>query len=268
MKIIWLSPNRLVLRGPEKDSEFERVEYDLSGPPVFDEIVLSTSGCFGTCPVMDILVRSNGDVYFYGIRFTDTTGYFHSKISPERFNEVEKEFRKADPLTLEPEYAVDHTDDEYISTTFIKDSVILTSVRDYGGAGPDELVWAYPKLRDLDQELNFILIDSAKCNFRRPFRSAWFAKDQTELGLLQSEAFLLSVYLNHARQVETIPVTKLDYKLTVWIDNENDEPRISTDGRYYKVEYRDEHSRLLLDIGFNFLERNRKIDKFTPMENR
>ncbi|HMJ69764.1 MAG TPA: hypothetical protein VK508_12760 [Cyclobacteriaceae bacterium] len=160
--------------------------------------------------------------------------------------------------------------------TFINDSHVdtkqehfkITNVenaeeRDYGF----ELVWAYPYLRYLSQKLDLMGADTGKCNLKQPFTWATFEKGDDNATLTQSESFLLSFYLNQAKQVELLSDETLEYKLQTessLSENENS-PEILTNGRYYRVKYKENPHRFF-DIGFNFLAANAKILEFKEKE--
>ena len=77
-----------------------------------DAIALSSSGCFGTCPIVNIIIESNGNVTFYGERYVDKLGFYEGQISKENFLKISDEFSKAGIETLDQNFAVGHTDDE------------------------------------------------------------------------------------------------------------------------------------------------------------
>jgi acetamidase/formamidase len=65
-----------------------------------DEITLTRSPCFGTCPVYQVTIASDGTVTFEGRRFTKTTGTASGKISPNDFRKLVSEFEKINYFSL------------------------------------------------------------------------------------------------------------------------------------------------------------------------
>ncbi len=41
--------------------------------PVFDAIIVSTSGCYGTCPINNTLIKADGSILFFGEHYVDIT---------------------------------------------------------------------------------------------------------------------------------------------------------------------------------------------------
>lgn len=264
--IVSLTDSSFILRTEQGDRKYRRFEYNPGNDPVADRIALSTSGCFGRCPIMNIIIGSNGDLFYCGERFVDKTGYYRAKITKEQFDAIEREFRKVDLAKLKGEYRVNHTDDETVTTTLVKNKSIVRSVYDYGEVGPDELVWAYPRLRYFWEDVELKAVDSTQSNLYHPFTSALFELADQECALIKSESFLLSVYLNEAPRVAPVDASRLIYELKSWGMRWGMlEPAIRTDGRYYQVTYKDRPS-YTIDIGFNFLEVNSKVKAFKKIE--
>ena len=63
---------------------------------VFDSIYFSSTGCMGTCPILEIAFNKYGDIRFFGERFTSKIGSFVGKLSQswiERFTQLLKKNR-------------------------------------------------------------------------------------------------------------------------------------------------------------------------------
>ncbi|HRG09181.1 MAG TPA: DUF6438 domain-containing protein, partial [Cyclobacteriaceae bacterium] len=241
--------------------------------PLFDAISLSTSGCFGSCPIINIIIDSTGNVLFFGEMYVSKIGFYEGKISKDKFIAIEKEFRKAQILDLKRKYSASWTDDETISTTFIKQNEIKKTIEDYGRTGPDELVWAYPSLRYLFQDITLEKIDSTKIPPYLNLHFFRFEKGDQILALTQSESFLLWNCLRKGSLVQTNFDGKYNMNFTrnyTWapsydeLDNayneqaENKVKNIVTDGRYYTFILHGQQS-LTIDIGFDFLSKNKTL---------
>jgi hypothetical protein len=242
----------------------------------FNEIALSSSGCFGTCPIMNIVVDSTGSVIFYGERYLDKLGFFEGKISIETFNKIKGEFKNASIEKLEQNYSVNWTDDQTISTTFVLNNEFVNSIQDYGEAGPAELVWAYASLRYLFESLELKRLDSTKVPFYLDLHYFRFEKENQVCDLTQSESFLLWNYLRKGTLVETKAPSKYrigfirNYTWAPHFD-EMDDPYnkraeeqvrgITTDGQFYTFDILGQRE-VTIDIGFNFFDRNRKFLSF------
>lgn len=274
-KIAKLTSDSLILIDAEGQRQvFLRHEYHINSEPLFDQISLSTSGCFGSCPIINIIIDSTGHVLFYGEMYVSKIGFYEGKISKDKFKAIEKEFRKAKILDLKKEYSASWTDDETISTTFLKQGEIKKSIEDYGRTGPDELVWAYPSLRYLFQDIALEKLDSTKIPPYLNLHFFRFEKRDQVLSLTQSESFLLWNYLRKGSLVQANFDGKYNMAFTrnyTWapsydeLDNayneqaENKIKNIVTDGRYYTFILHGQQP-LTIDIGFDFLTQNKKLN--------
>lgn len=81
----------------------------------FYKIVISSSGCYGICPVSSILIDKSGEIIFEGEYYTTNIGLYKSKISKVKFDEIIESFQKANWINLKNSYEASHTDDESIT---------------------------------------------------------------------------------------------------------------------------------------------------------
>jgi len=154
-KIISLKNDTLILENYDSVYTYyirkPKTNYDLSK---IDKIIVSSSGCYGSCPISKTLISSDGKVEFYGFRFNTKQGIYEANISSVEYNEILNNFMKANILELKDRYIANHTDDESITITFMKKDSIVKSIIDYGKEAPSELIQAYTPIRYLYQKLN------------------------------------------------------------------------------------------------------------------
>lgn len=246
------------------------------GSTNIDAIVLSSSGCFGSCPIINIIIDSTGHVIFYGERYVDKIGFFEGQTTKEQFDRIRYEFSQAEIQTLKESYSINWTDDETISTTFVYRNQIIKSVEDYGEAGPDALYWGYSLLRYLFQDLELKQLDSTNVPVYLNLHYFRFEKGDEICDLTQAESFLLWNYLRNG--VSTRVKTSYRYQLGfvrnyVWApgydemedpykDSEEEKVKsIVTDGRSYTFDIVG-HDKVTIDIGFNFFEENHRTLEF------
>jgi hypothetical protein len=255
----------LVLRDSLQEHVYKRFDYPQDKPHQLDQIVLTTTGCFGRCPIINVSISSNGDVIYYGERFVSDIGYFTAKLHPGKFEEIEKHFGWANYDTLSQYYTKRITDSETISTTFIKGNEIVNSVEDYAhSSGNRYLNWAYSDLVHLAEQLDLTRLDSTKIPFHYSLSTVEFTTDTEAWRLKKSETFLLWNYLLKADTVNAIPGPK-QYDLNYYSNLDNRSVTIKTDGRLFRIP----NGKVLftLDIGFNFLDQNPKFVHFARTEN-
>jgi hypothetical protein len=69
-----------------------------------DQITLERTACFGTCPVYQLTIKSDGSVTFDGHRFTKTIGSATGKINQADFRALVSEFEKINYFSLPDAY--------------------------------------------------------------------------------------------------------------------------------------------------------------------
>jgi hypothetical protein len=159
-EIVSLKADTLCLKvSSEWILKFKRKIYDFENKDSFDKVIISSSGCYGSCPVGSILIDKSGEIVFEGLGYTTELGLYKSKITKVKFGEIVKSFQKADWKNLKDEYEAGHTDDERISIVFIKNNKIIKAISDYGHESPEEFIWAYQPLRYMYQQLKLQKID-------------------------------------------------------------------------------------------------------------
>ncbi|MDM1046027.1 hypothetical protein HX004_14450 [Myroides sp. 1354] len=244
---------------------YKKLTYNLDIVPDFDQIIYSSSGCYGTCPILDISVTKEGYVLFQGEGYVKSLGFYTGHLDRQTTQTIFDKFRKANPLVLENSYAVDHTDDETLTTTFIQNGKIVKTIHDYGMAGTKELIWAYMLLSNIHDvmKLDPLPYDEP---FYPKLHSFSFKRDNLVLPLAKSESFYLWTALKKAKQVDKAFDSKYKLVFTDNLDYWGPDPNearthkyeiksIVTDGQFYKFEFEDREA-ITYDLGYNFLERN------------
>jgi hypothetical protein len=237
----------------------------------FDQIVFSSSGCFGSCPIIDISINLKNEVYFQGEGYVNPLGFYKSKVDSAKTNFIFSKFGKVNFDSLSNNYAVGHTDDQRITTTFIKDGKIIKTVSDYGKDGPKELVWAYIPISNLYSQIELDSLDNNEL-FYPKLNYYTFEKDSLILRLKKSESFFLWTEINKS----TIVDEKFESKYSIGNrgnytyfgpDPNKDNKRkyyietIETDGQFFRFSFKGQKS-ITYDIGYNFIQRNYKETDF------
>lgn len=251
-----LKKDTLILVSKDNDiSKWIKNQNPINKSKIFDKIIVSSSGCYGSCPVEDILIDSSGEIIFNGEDYSDNVGCFTAKTKKEEFVEIENDFQKADWYNLKNEYIASHTDDQTTSVTFIKNNRIVKTISDYGYEAPVEFFWAYREVKQLHQKIKLQKITNTDLLF--DIYRADFEDKNTFLRLTKSETFFLKNLLFNAKKVEKQNVNK--YKLRYWVNDS--EKAILTDGRFYTFKTKD-GKEITLDLGFDFLKENGFLNKF------
>jgi hypothetical protein len=223
---------------------------------------VSTSPCFGSCSIGSTSIDNQGNFIFYGQGFTKKEGLFVSKTNKELYKRIERNFKKADIDTLYEKYAVNWTDAQTVTVTFIKDNKIYKTISDYGRKAPREFYWAYTPVSLLYQKLNLKPFVTTEQN-EFPMSYTCFENKGKICCLEKSESFYLFTEICKSKEVHATFEKK--YVIEYW-ETENIKKKILTDGRYYQLEKKDKT--IIFDLGYNFLERNNLLKKFrTKTEN-
>ncbi|MEP5935353.1 MAG: hypothetical protein ABJ218_09555, partial [Winogradskyella arenosi] len=180
-------------------------------------------------------------------------------------------FAQANIDSLERNYAVGHTDDESITTTFIKNGRIIKTIHDYGQAGPKELIWAYVPIQNLYTEIELGTLENDMPYYPK-LHYYTFKKESTILRLEKSESFYLWTEIKDAKIVNTKFNSKYSIgfrrNYTFWGADPNEKRKqlyelknIESDGRLFKFSFKDQKS-ITYDLGYNFIKRNFKETDF------
>jgi hypothetical protein len=252
---IWeLTPNLLKFGANNATSTFVRIIKPAVKAPDFDKIILSTSGCFGSCPMSSIIINSNGTVIFDGLSFTTLKGLYSGTIPRTKYDQLQNNFKKMNFDSLDNEYTSGITDNQTICTTFVKNGKIYKSVSDYAQMAPLVFRFAYVPLENLYQQIPLKIISAPKSiqNFNVAMNATFFNGNKV-LRLKQSETFLLLDYLRMGK------IIKNDFKprFTFELQPFSSSGKANTDGRYYTF-FVNGHQKTI-DIGFNFYDANISI---------
>ncbi|NJO24576.1 MAG: hypothetical protein HC867_00540 [Bacteroidia bacterium] len=198
MKILDISSDTIsFLKNNGDTSKYAKLYYPVNDNVLFDELVVSSSGCLGECPINNIIINKSGKIIYYGEKYNKKNGSYTSFISNEQYNQIEMSFRKADVTNLNENYIAGHTDDVTVSLTFLKDNKIIKSIIDYRNEAPTQLYWAYMPVRNL-----YSLIKLDTISFAQPLIgsvSDMIFNLLLSTSLSQSEAFYLCNLLRQSK---------------------------------------------------------------------
>lgn len=232
-------------------AKYARAQYKINPTENYDQIIVSSSGCYGSCPISNISIEKNGNILYYGQDYNTQNGFFQSKITQTQYEEIQTSFKKADIINLKDSYEANWTDDETVTITFIKNNKIIKTIRDYGIQSPTALVWAYTPVRYLYQHIKLTSLKKEKLLF--PIWRISFKKGNQICDLTKSESYYLFTEILKGK--ETNDTFEHKYYIEFWNDQDKKEI-IDTDGRYFKSKDK------TIDIGYNFLISNNLIAKF------
>lgn len=239
---------------PKNITKFVKTSYLIDKKEDFDTLIVSSSGCFGTCPISNTLISKEGNIVYYGKDFNTINGYFTSKTSESQLKKIKVDLKKTNFKQLKDEYIAAWTDDEEISVTIVKNGKIIKTINDYGHQSPDELYFVLNQTRFLYQNLKLDTFKNLPLEFKGDFIN--FEYGNKIIKLTESEGFYLWNLLANAK--ETQQTFKKKYNL--YFNTYKQKIKIETDGQFYKFKKQD-GSIITLDLGYNFLNKNNLISR-------
>jgi len=234
-------------------SKYAKRHYTINQNESYDQIIVSSSECCGSCPISNISIHKSGEVIYDGKAFNLINGLHTSRIIPQLYTKLELEFKKVGIDTLKTLYAAHGRRGQGITVTLIKNNQIYKTIINHHYQAPDEFYWAYMPVWFLYQRL-LLKPDTHK----KPvvaYRCSFSSEDNTSqidskkiIHLEQSEAFFLQTELFKSKIVNN--ATKWEQKYILDKCFAGSGVYIITDGRYF------EYHNTLYDLGYNFIEQN------------
>jgi hypothetical protein len=256
-KIKKITNDSLILIKDTIVTTYVKKYYEIEKSEDFDAVILSSSGCYGTCTSNDIMIDKDGNIIYKGNYYVTKKGWHTAKISPSEFNIIMKRFKEADYMNLKNDYSAMITDNQNISVSFIKNGRIVKAIDDYAGSAPNEFIWAYIPLIKIGLKLD---LESKKINkiLDNDFFYVYLMTNDKKrsLELSPSEMFYLINLLMDVKDTEA----NFNEKYTFSYNNDFIK-EIKTDGRYYKLYFKNGKTEIK-DIGFNFVTENKLKEKF------
>lgn len=266
-EIIKVQQDTIFLKADNEHFYLKRIKFKKLEELDFDQIIYSTTSCYGTCPIFDISIDKSGNVLFYGEGYISPIGLQQAKANKNTTNFIFNKFARANPINLEDNYFSTVTDMSSYTTSYLKEGKIVKTIYDYGSIEtPDELIWAYVPLKYLYQNVDLKKIHylNQVPSFAELTPIKFVDSKNKNITLNKSEEFLLWLELIKSKILEISFSEK--YKIEThngyYFFGSNLEKKtnrtintLTSDGRYYKFDMKDGNSKTY-DLGYNFIERN------------
>ncbi|WP_294290607.1 DUF6438 domain-containing protein [uncultured Chryseobacterium sp.] len=269
-KILHFTARKIILEQKDKSTitliPFSEKKFD--NPPI-DEIIVSKSPCFGSCPQNSSVINKTGYLFFYGESNNSMNGLYKNGVADKKIKDIFNELDNLDIKALKPEYQISVTDLSSQSVTFVSKGKIIKTVYNYDNESPFELRRLIRNVSYLYQNIPLKFID-----LKDPVLVHRLKSKAQEVILKESETFYLFHELLKSKQI-TDYTRNLPFSGKYYIDLPKDydyqriqlyERIINTDGRFFRVQKRDE-SFTIYDLGYNFFIRNHLIQPLTRDEN-
>ncbi|HEY6161937.1 MAG TPA: DUF6438 domain-containing protein [Bacteroidia bacterium] len=120
-----------------------------------EKISISTSGCFGTCPVFSLDIDSGRKATYHAGMYNKRKGNFSGKIKNSDYEQLTALLDYIDFPSLENGYAVNWTDDQSVTLTITYDNGKVKTIEDYGLIGTFGLNRVYNMLYGFRENQNW-----------------------------------------------------------------------------------------------------------------
>lgn len=263
--IIKMDSNFLTLQTKD-DVEFKLKKEDYQINEIeraFDKIIVSSSICFGTCPVGSTLIDANGDFIFFGESFNQKNGYFNAKGNQAYFAKAALNFKKANFNKLQGVYSEGTIDGENIYVSFVKNNKIIKTIWNNDRIAPKEFFWAYFPIMYAHQQIKLNEFEKEIPEHLK-IGNLSFEMEAKWLHLQESESFYLWSLLYKSK----ITNQKFEPKYNLHHSGGDNILTIKTNGQLYLFELKNQ-KKITVDLGHNFIKLNdldkrfevRKIDE-------
>jgi hypothetical protein len=113
------------------------------------QIIFSTSGCFGSCPIFELAIQANRTAKYHAIEYNKKKGNFTAKIDTASYNKLVATLQYIRFPTVKDAYRVNWTDDQTVDLEVRFSDGKIKRIHDYGGIGTFGLANLYAQLYKL-----------------------------------------------------------------------------------------------------------------------
>ncbi|MGV0751237.1 DUF6438 domain-containing protein [Empedobacter brevis] len=97
----------------------------------FDQIIYTSSGCYGTCPIINVSINKDGSMIYAAEEFIGIKGVFKGKMTKKFHTFFLQKVNEANLLSLKNNYEEHATDCNEDILLIIKNNKIIKSIRSY-----------------------------------------------------------------------------------------------------------------------------------------
>lgn len=231
----------------------------------FDAIIVTSSGCYGTCAIYNFSLDKSGSIIYAGEGFTKIKGVYKGTINKEYFNYFKQVLNQINLKNTDNEYTNNETDGNSEEIVFIKNNKVFKRISFYINDGPPKV----KQLLDILRLMDFYIENKKTYNNESYF--SILSNLAFDSSPLDSEVFIkhLSFYL--WTELMKHPTNKFDFNSKTFRLKENvyryywleDLPNINassletieTDGQRFQIKFKNKPIQYY-DLGYNFLVNN------------
>ncbi len=229
----------------------------------FDAIIVTSSGCYGSCPIYNYRLESNGDIIYAGEKFTQIKGVYAGQINKKYFNYFKNKLNQINLNQTDNQYTNNATDGNFEEIVFIKNNQVTKRISFYINDGPPKV----KQLLDILRAMHYYIEDKKTYHYKDYFSIINPFTNTKEVNLEEfsdyHSFYLWTELMKHPSKPfqfkqKTFKINKFISKF--W-DSEYEEisPKsletIETDGQQFQIKFKDSPIQYY-DLGYNFLENN------------
>lgn len=229
----------------------------------FDAIIVTSSGCYGSCPIYNYRLESNGDIIYAGEKFTQIKGVYAGQINKKYFSYFKNKLNQINLNQTDNQYTNNATDGNFEEIVFIKNNQVTKRISFYINDGPPKV----KQLLDILRAMHYYIEDKKTYHYKDYFSIINPFTNTKEVNLEEfsdyHSFYLWTELMKHPSKPfqfkqKTFKINKFISKF--W-DSEYEEisPKsletIETDGQQFQIKFKDTPIQYY-DLGYNFLENN------------
>jgi hypothetical protein len=110
------------------------------------QLSFSTSGCYGTCPIFNLVIHSNRKATYQAVEYNKRKGSFTATLDTATYNRLAATLHYIQLLALQDTYRVGWTDDQTVNLAVTLRDGRVKKIQDYGAVGTFGLANLYAQL--------------------------------------------------------------------------------------------------------------------------
>ena len=226
----------------------------------FDAIIVTSSGCYGSCPIYNYRLESNGYIIYADEKFTKINGVYKGTINKEYFNYFKQVLNQIDLKNTDNEYTNNATDGNFEEIVFIKNNKVFKRISFYINDGPPKV----KQLLDILRTMNYYIENNKPYYYENyfPILNPFISKKEVDLENFSNYQlfYLWTELMKHPSKKfqfkqKTFKINKFRYKFIYEEISPQSLETIETDGQRFQIKFKNKPIQYY-DLGYNFLVNN------------
>lgn len=100
-EIVKPTPDTLFLKNSGSNFFLKRIHFNPADDSAFDQIIYSTTACYGRCAIHNLSISNTGEASYLGEEFVPNLGAFKTTLNRKETNWIFNKFYQLNPLELD-----------------------------------------------------------------------------------------------------------------------------------------------------------------------